>query len=114
MMLRQKTSRMTFNVTHPETGEQRYADPEDYLNFLQLKLMGNPTLLLQFAHHLDDLVQKNAGFDPIISAKYEVSINGRKFRELVDPNVDLSEIPEFTPNYIWVKPFGEHGLIQMK
>ena len=107
MMLRQKTSRMTFNVTHPETGEQRYADPEDYLNFLQLKLMGDPTLLLQFAHHLDSLVQKNADFDPIITAKYEVSINGRKFRELVDPNVDLSEIPKFTPNYLWIKPFGE-------
>ena len=103
MMLRQKTSRMTFNVTHPVTGEQRYADPEDYLNFLQLKLMGDPTLLLQFAHHLDSLVQKNADFDPIITAKYEVSINGRKFRELVDPNVDLSEIPKFTPNYLWIK-----------
>jgi hypothetical protein len=33
---------------------------------------------------------------------------------MVDPNVDLSEIPEFTPNYIWVKPFGERGLIQEK
>ena len=105
MMLRQKTSRMTFNVIHPETGEQRYADPEDYLNFLQAKLMGNPTLLLQFAHHLDHLVKINAGFDPIISAKYEVSINGREFRDLVDPNLDLSKIPKFKPNYLWVKPF---------
>jgi hypothetical protein len=107
MMLRQKTSRMTFNVTHPVTGEQRYAEPKDYLNFVQIKLMGNPTLLLQFAHHLDRLVKRNAGFDPIITAKYEVSINGREYRELVDPNVDLSEIPKFTPNYLWVKPFRE-------
>jgi hypothetical protein len=108
MMLRQKTSRMTFNVTHPATGEQRYADPEDYLNFLQLKLMGNPRLLLQFAHHLDRLVKINAGFDPIITAKFEVSINGREFRELVDQNLDLSEIPAYKPSYLWVKPFGEH------
>jgi hypothetical protein len=107
MMLRQKTSRMTFNVTHPATGEQRYADPEDYLNFLQLKLMGNPRLLLQFAHHLDSLVLKNAGFDPIITARFEVSLNGREFRDMVDPNVDLSEIPKFAPNYLWVTPFGE-------
>jgi vitamin K-dependent gamma-carboxylase len=107
MMLRQKTSRMTFNVTHPVTGEQRYAEPEDYLNFLQLKLMGNPRLLLQFAHHLDSLVQKNAGFDPIITARFEVSMNGREFRYLVDPNVDLSEIPKFEPSFLWVKPFGE-------
>ena len=107
MMLRQKTSRMTFNVTHPVTGEQRYAEPEDYLNFLQLKLMGNPRLLLQFAHHLDSLVQKNAGFDPIITARFEVSMNGREFRYLVDPNVDLSEIPKFEPSFLWVRPFGE-------
>jgi len=107
MMLRQKTNRMTFNVTHPVTGEQRYADPEDYLNFVQLKLLGNPRLLLQFVHHLDHLVQKNAGFDPIITARFEVSLNGREFRYLVDPNVDLSEIPKFAPNYLWVTPFGE-------
>jgi hypothetical protein len=107
MMLRQKTNRMTFNVTHPVTGEQRYAVPEDYLNFAQFKHMGNPTLVLQFVHHLDRLVQKNAGFDPIITAIFEVSLNGREFRELVDPNVDLSEIPAFTPNYLWVTPFGE-------
>ena len=107
MMLRQKTSRMQFNVTHPATGEQRYAVPEDYLNFVQLKLMGKPDFVLQFAHHLDHLVQSNAGFDPIITARFEVSLNGREFRDMVDPNVDLSEIPKFAPNYIWVTPFGE-------
>jgi len=52
-------------------------------------------------------VQSNAGFDPIITAKYEVSLNGREFRDMVDTTVDLSEIPAFTPNYLWVKPFGE-------
>ena len=108
MMLRQKTSRMTFNVTHPVTGEQRYADPEDYLNFVQLKVMGKPDFVLQFAHQLDSLVKINAGFDPIITAKIEVSNNGREFRELVDPNLDLSEIPAYEPSFRWIKPFGEH------
>jgi hypothetical protein len=107
MMLRQKTSRMQFNVTHPVTGEQRYAVPEDYLNFVQLNVMGKPDFVLQFAHHLDNLVRSNAGFDPIITAKFEISINGRPFRLLVDQNVDLSKIPVFTPNYLWIKPFGE-------
>ncbi len=108
MMLVQKKNRMQFNVTHPVTGEQRYADPEDYLNFVQFKHMGNPSLVLQFAHYIDRLVRSNAGFDPIITAKFEVSINGREFRELVDPNLDLSEIPAYEPSYRWIKPFGEH------
>ena len=107
MMLHQKTGRITFYVNHPVTGEQRYAEPKDYLNFLQLKKIIKPVELLQFVHYLDSLVQSNAGFDPIITAKFEVSINGREFRDMVDPNLDLSEIPKFAPNYLWVTPFGE-------
>ena len=108
MMLRQKITRMQFNVTHPDTGEQRYADPSDYLNTSQFKVFaGNPGMILQFAKHLDQLVQNNAGFDPIITAKIEVSLNGREFRQLVDPNLDLSRIPAYQPAYSWIKPFGE-------
>ena len=107
MMLRQKTSIGQFIVIHPETGEQRYADPADYLNNVQLKFMGNPRTMLQFVHHLDQLVKSNAGFDPIITAKYEISLNGREPRALVDPTVDLSKIPVFEPSYRWVIPFGE-------
>ena len=108
MMLRQKITRMQFNVTHPVTGEQRYADPRDYLNTSQFKVFaGNPGMILLFAQHLDGLVQSNAGFDPIITARIEVSLNGREFRQLVDPNLDLSLIPAYEPAYLWIKPFGE-------
>ena len=108
MMLRQKITRIQFNVTHPSSGEQRYADPVDYLNSSQFKVFaGNPGMILLFAHHLDGLVNSNAGFDPKISAKIEVSLNGRPFRELVDPNLDLSQIPAYEPSYRWIRPFGE-------
>ena len=108
MMLRQKITRLQFNVTHPHTGEQRYADPRDYLNSSQFKVFaGNPGMILQFAHHLDSLVQNNAGFDPKITAKIEVSLNGREFRELVDPDLDLSKIPLYEPSNNWIKPFME-------
>ena len=108
MMLRQKITRLQFNVTHPLTGEQRYADPGDYLNSSQFKAFGgNPAMILKFAHHLDHLVQSNTDFDPIISARIEVSLNGRKFRQLVDPNLDLSKIPIHEPSYLWIKPFGK-------
>ncbi len=106
MMLRQKITRIQFNVTHPKTGEQRYADPVDYLNSSQFKVFaGNPGMILLFAHHLDQLVKNNAGFDPIITAKINVSLNGRQFRELVDPNLDLSKIPAYEPSFNWIKSF---------
>ena len=108
MMLRQKITRMQINVTHPLTGEQRYADPGDYLNPSQFKVFaGNPAMILLFAHHLDQLVNSNAGFDPKITAKIEVSLNGRPFRELVDPNLDLSKVPAYEPSYRWITPFGK-------
>ena len=108
MMLRQKITRMQINVTHPLTGEQRYADPRDYLNPSQFKVFaGNPAMILLFAHHLDQLVQSNARFDPKITAKIEVSLNGRPFRELVDPNLDLSKVPAYEPSYRWITPFGK-------
>lgn len=109
MMLRQKITRMQINVTHPVSGEKRYADPGDYLNSSQFKVFaGNPGMILLFVHHIDRLVKSNAGFDPKITAKIQVSLNGRPFRELVDPNLDLSEIPPYQPSYLWVNPFGEH------
>ena len=109
MMLRQKITRMQINVTHPVSGEKRYADPGDYLNSSQFKVFaGNPEMILLFVHHLDRLVKSNAGFDPKITAKIQVSLNGRPFRELVDPNLDLSEIPPYQPGYLWIKPFGEN------
>ena len=108
MMLRHKNTRIQFNVTHPETGEQRYADPRDYLNHVQYaKFAGSPGMVLQFAHYLDNLVRKNGGFDPKITANVDVSINGREFRQMVDPKLDLSEIPKFKAAYLWIIPYGE-------
>jgi len=109
MMLRQKITRIQINVSHPVTGEQRYADPADYLNSSQFKVFaGNPEMILLFVHHIDRLVQSSAEFDPKITAIIQVSLNGRPFRELVDPNLDLSEIAPYQPSYHWIKPFVEH------
>ena len=108
MMLRQKITRIQFNVTNPNTGEQRYADPRDYLNSSQFKVFaGNPGMILLFAHHLDQLVKSNAGFDPIITAKIFVSLNGRQFRELVNPNIDLSKIHAYEPSFNWINSLEE-------
>ena len=108
MMLRHKSTRIQFNVTHPVTGEQLYADPRDYLNHMQYTVFaGSPVMVLQFSHYLDYLVRTNGGFDPKITANVEVSINGREFKQMVDPNLDLSEIPKFKATYLWMRSYGE-------
>ena len=105
-MLRQKHITLTMYVVHPNTGEQRYAPPEDYLNPSQLRAMGgNPNRILQFAHYLRDLVQKNAGFTPHIRADIKIALNGRMPIRLVSPELDFVKVPPFTSAYRWVIPY---------
>ena len=106
MMLRQKVVEIRYDITHPDTGETRYAPLEDYLNPSQIRsFSGNPGMNLQFAHHLKNLVEANAGFSPRITAKIQVSLNGREKKRLVDDDLDLKKIENFSPAFNWVQRF---------
>ena len=99
---------MLFEVKNPDTGETRYADPDDYLNVPQkFKLARNPDMILQYAHYIRDLVIKNAGFTPELLATIKVGINGREYKYLLKPNLDLSKLTTFEESYKWVIPFRE-------
>ena len=105
MMLRQKEIEIRYDISHPVTNEKRYAPLEDYLNTSQIRsFAGNPGMNLQFAHYLKELVEKNGGFTPIISAEILVSLNGREKKRLIDNGTNLAKIPKFIPAYIWVEP----------
>ena len=97
---------MLFEVKNPDTGETRYADPDDYLNVPQkFKLARNPDMILQYAHYIRDLVIKNAVFTPELLATIKVGINGREYKYLLKPNLDLSKLTTFEESYKWVIPF---------
>jgi hypothetical protein len=103
MMLRQKVIEIRYDLTHPVTKEIRYAPLEDYLNSSQIRTFaGNPGMVLLFAHHLKDLVKKNAGFTPIVTAEILISLNGRPKMNLVDPLLNLADIDPYKPAYYWV------------
>jgi len=59
-------------------------------------------MVLLFAHHLKDLVKKNAGFTPIVTAEILISLNGRPKMNLVDPLLNLADIDSYKPAYYWV------------
>jgi len=106
MMLVHKKVEMLFEARHPETGETRYAPPEDYLNVPQfIKLARNPDMILQFANYLKRLIQRNAKFTPEILVTVKVAINGREYADLVRPDRDLGKKPPFTPAHEWVIPY---------
>ena len=105
MMLRQKTTQVLINATHPKTRETRYVELKDYLNDFQIsKFAGTPNMVLQFAHHIRDLIRERAKFEPIITAQIMVSMNGREFVPMLDSKLDLSPLESFEPAYNWVNP----------
>ena len=98
----QKNVQMLFEIKNPYTGEVRYAPPEDYLNIPQMnKLARNPDMVLQYCHYIRNLVIKNAGFFPEILATVKVGINGREYKDFLNPDIDLAKIKEFEPSYNW-------------
>jgi len=107
MMLRQKEIEIRYDISHPVTSEKRYAPLEDYLNASQIRsFAGNPGMNLQFAHYLKELVEKNGGFTPVISAEIYISLNGREKKKLINSELNLATIPKFEPAYFWIEPIG--------
>jgi len=108
MMLREKKAKMTYFVTHPETGETRHALPSDYLIFSQLnQLQHKPDLIIQFGKYLGELVKTNSGFDPIIRVAVEVSLNGRSFQPYTNPNINISKLSPKNEIEKLILPFKE-------
>ena len=78
---------------------------KDYLNDFQIsKFAGTPNMVLQFAHHIRDLIRERAKFEPIITAQIMVSMNGREYVPMLDSKLNLSQIDNFEPAYNWVNP----------
>jgi hypothetical protein len=52
-----------------------------------------PFLLRQYARHVADLWEEDYGHRPKVYAQTQVSLNGRPFQALVDPQADLARVP---------------------
>ena len=104
-MLSEKRAEYIFNVQHPSTGEKRFIELDQFLNPIQIRAMaGRPNLILEFAHMLNSVIQKNAKFDPIVTAKIKISLNNSRTQYFFDQTKDLSLIPLNTPAYLWIYP----------
>ena len=106
MMLSERKSEYLFYAQHPKTRDKRYIEIEQFLNPIQIKaLPSRPNLILEFAHMVDGVIQKNTRFDPIITAEIKMSLNQSEYQYFFDPSKDLSRIAKDTPAYLWINPF---------
>jgi vitamin K-dependent gamma-carboxylase len=108
MMLRGKTSGVRFLLTDRATGETLQADLLQFISPEQLTRMArDPEMIVHAAHQLREAYLKLTGRDFEVRAIVLSSLNGRPPQLLVDPNMDLSEVPRNSWNRPWVQPQNE-------
>ena len=105
MMLRSRSGSITFRVVNTETKDTTLINLNDYLTKKQQRRVAcYPDFIWQFAQYLKkEYAQK--GENVQVFAKNKVRVNQAPRRELIDPNVDLANVPwkHFAHND-WILP----------
>ncbi|AHM60993.1 Vitamin K-dependent gamma-carboxylase [Flammeovirgaceae bacterium 311] len=111
VMLMEKSGSISFVVQDGETGSRTAVNTREYLNPQQEKMMATqPDMILQFAHFLRD-EYKNRGIEsPQVYADSWVSLNGRRSRPYVRPDVNLASLQDGWMPKNWILPFDQDYL----
>jgi hypothetical protein len=92
MKLRTKRSKASFFAVDKKSKELIPVDSREYLNGIQSrKVPGNPDMLWQFAQIIrQDFAEK--GRDVEVHADVQVTLNGRAYQRIVNPELDLCSL----------------------
>jgi len=105
VMVREKNGSVSFKVTSERTGRVYEVSPGRYLTPLQEREMSaQPDLIAQLARHIrDDFARRGLG--PVqVHADAWASLNGRRARRLIDPDVDLAAVDDGLAPARWILP----------
>ena len=105
VMVREKNGSITYHVRDPRSGRSWQTSPTDYLLPRQANEMsGQPDLIVQLARHIEQDFQRRGLGDVEVRAEAWVSLNGRKPRLMIDPQVDLTRVELGLAPATWVLP----------
>jgi len=94
MKLRTKEAVLHLYLTDPRTGETWEISPAIDLSARQLDEMSTrPDMVVQYAHHLAEQFSRPGQPRLIIHVDLQVSLNGRPYQSLIDPTVNLADVP---------------------
>ncbi len=103
VMLRAKGGSARFVVEELGMGRKVYVDPDHYLTDLQVaEMVSQPDLILQLAHHIQQDYEQRGWTDVAVRVQSRISLNGRRSKALVDPNVDLTSHRDGLQPLAWV------------
>lgn len=105
VMLMEKAGAATFFVGNDTNGWSEIYNG-DYLTRNQEKMMASqPDMLLEFAHYLKEIAEKEGGKLVEVKAEVYVSLNGENSRLFVDKNVNLSAQKRGFKHKDWILPY---------
>lgn len=105
MMLRTKQGIATYTIKNKATGKKERIRLGDYLSPKQQHSASTkPDIIWQFAQRLK-AIYKQKGQDISVYVTNTVSLNGGKFKPLIDPTIDLTQVSwqPFTHSH-WILP----------
>lgn len=103
MKLNDRRSTSQFIVTQPNTGERWVIDPKEHLTERQFQKFGaRPDMVLQFAHFLAEKFEREGKGPVQVRANVKLSLNGRPAMDLIDPAVNLADVPRTLGHADWV------------
>lgn len=105
MMLRVKSGKTTFNVINNETKKRFIVNLNDYLTPKQKSaICTKPDIIWQFSQKLKEQFKKT-GQDVSVYVDCKVSVNGKPFKQLINPNVDLANVSwNYFNHNNWILP----------
>lgn len=108
MKLRDKSSRISFEVTLPELGKKWTIDQREcrrYLSHRQVRKMSTrPDMIIQFVHYMEERLRKEHETEVEIRVRAFVSLNGRPRQPMIDSSVDLTKEPRDLRHADWILP----------
>ncbi|WOD45098.1 HTTM domain-containing protein [Hwangdonia lutea] len=105
MMLRAKSGRTTYTIENKATGKSYTVNLDDYLTVKQKRLASaKPDAIWQFSQRLKEQFKKD-GQDISVYVNCKVSVNGKPYKQFINPDVDLANVPwnYFKHNH-WILP----------
>jgi len=104
MMLRAKHGITEFKAINKENGEVIRIRTRDYITNTQHKVMSKPDCIWQLAQHIhQDFAEKGIAVE--VYADTEISVNGRPYYPLLNPEVDLASVKfNYFGSNPWVLP----------
>ncbi len=92
MMLRSKIGKTSYSVKNKDSGKSTFINLDDYLTRKQRRSASTkPDVIWQFSQHLKQTFQNN-GQEVAVYVNSKISVNGKPYKTLIDPDVDLANV----------------------